>query len=568
MLATAFSSTLRGQQNHSMPNFDHLRQSVIRIQAVSSTFNWFTPFVAGSDGVGVGSGFVVQVEPYPLFATNEHVVNDAKHVSLQLLLYGEQQWEAEVVSVCSKFDLALIVLKKPELFKKALAARKIALEKMELSQTLAPMGADVVALGFPLGQDSLKISKGNIAGNEEVYDNICIQSTAPISPGNSGGPLMNADGSKVVGVNFAKATRGENINYVIPVWRVQQMVTKHLKEQPVKPKDGWKRIQVKVPKFEMTTIEANEALYSMSEGCSKGIYNAKLGQRSLFRHSKPAVKEHSFLVSVNGFELDRFGMGMNPKFAADRVSYKDMLFMVPELGSGVTFETCFEGKTTKHTMSMDMDPDYMKGLQLIHEPNAVGMAKEYEMFADISVMPMTVNIIRAVISRMGNPGPARWLHPDLVSKPRLVVNYVRSGSYAAHVLPIGAAVTKVNGHEVRTLDEFRKHFVPKGKVWTMETDMGKVIAVMFKKSLGMQIFKANRMNAPYLLTPGVVGAAKKLGFFKATKKPALVSAAAVVDHAAIAQMPVRAAGPLEVHKLQKDEHGYGDAEDALLTLSA
>lgn len=60
--------------------------------------------------------------------------------------------------------------------------------------------------------------------------NICIQSTAPISPGNSGGPLLDTAGREVVGVNFAKATKGENINYVIPVWRVKQMVAQHLKD--------------------------------------------------------------------------------------------------------------------------------------------------------------------------------------------------------------------------------------------------------------------------------------------------------------------------------------------------
>lgn len=40
------------------------------------------------------------------------------------------------------------------------------------------MGEDVVALGFPLGQTSLKISKGNVAGNEIVSGNLCIQPLA------------------------------------------------------------------------------------------------------------------------------------------------------------------------------------------------------------------------------------------------------------------------------------------------------------------------------------------------------------------------------------------------------
>lgn len=567
-----------------LPDFDHLRQSVVRIQAVSTSFDWFHPFVPGNDGVGVGTGWVVQVEPYPLFVTNEHVINDAKQVSLQLLLYGEQQWEADVVSVCTKFDLSLLVLRNPDEFKKEMAKHNIKLEALTLSEKLAPMGADVVALGFPLGQDALKISKGNIAGNEEVNDNICIQSTAPISPGNSGGPLMNADGTEVVGVNFAKATRGENINYVIPVWRVRQLVNQHLHDQPKIPKDGqWKRLQVNVPKAELTATEANEALYELSDGCKEGIYNAKIGQRSFFRHAEPVVQEGSFLVSVNGFQLDRFGMGLNPDYAADRVHFKDLFFMVPKLSSGVKFETCFKGKLIQHTVSMDWKPDYGRGLQWVAEPNLMGLNNDYEMFGDISVMQMTVNHVSQAVSKMGNPGPARWLHPDLVSQPRLVINYVRSGSYAADVLPLGAAVAKVNGHEVHTLQDFRDHFVPEDnkKVWTMETDMGKVVALMFDKSLAEQLKKADMANAPYLLTPSVVSAAKKLGLTKrageetlgspmhakATKKHAFLSSSAVITTAGL---PVRAAGPLVANKVQEDKPGRAtiSADGAVMTLSA
>jgi len=564
-------------------DFDHLRSSVIRIQAVSSHFNWFTPFTAGSDGVGVGTGWAVQVEPYPLFATNEHVVNDAKQVSLQLLLYGEQQWEADVVSVCSKFDLALIVLRKPDEFKKAMAAHKIKLEALKMAEKLSPMGADVVALGFPLGQDSLKISKGNIAGNEEVNGNTCIQSTAPISPGNSGGPLMNADATEVVGINFAKATRGENINYVIPVWRVRQMVNKHLYDQPKMPKDGkWKRLTVSVPKDELTATEANEALYELSEGCKTGIYNAKIGQRSFFLKANPPVQEGSFLTSVNGYELDRFGMGLNPHYAADRVHYKDLFFMVPSLSSGVKFQTCVKGKAIDHTVSMDWTPDYGRGLQWIHEPNMAGIAKDYEMFGDVSVMQMTVNHISLAVSKLGNPGPARWLHPDLRAKPRLVVNFVRSGSYAASVLPVGAAVAKVNGQKVRTLQEFRDAFVPKDskKVWTIETDMGKVLALMFTKSLSDQLKVANQ-GATYLLTPSVVNAAKKLGMTgkagedqlgrpmiaKAAKKHAFLASGSVVS---TANLQVKAAGPLDVQKLVEGKSGGTtiSADGHLMALSA
>jgi len=518
--ALGWALALRSRESAVSPDFDHLRRSVVRIQATSAQFDWFHPFSSGQDAVGLGSGFAVQTEPYPLFVTNEHVINDAKSVTLQLLLYGERQWEAEVVLVCSKFDLAVLVLKHPEEFKQAMASQDIELQPLKLSDSVTRMGEDVVALGFPLGQDSLKISKGNIAGNEEVDGNICIQSTAPISPGNSGGPLLNADGSEVVGVNFAKATQGENINYVIPVWRVQQMVKEHLQKQPRAPAHGesWERHRVQVPKPELTTIESNVALHTMY-GCELGIYIARVGERSLFMDASPPVAKGSFLVSVRGVKLDRFGMGINTKYAADRVEYPDLLFMAPDLSSDMEFETCSNGKTVRHTVSLAYRATFDRGIAYVDEPYQAGISKGYEVFGDISVMQMTVNHISAIVSEMGDPSPTRWLHPDLVAQPRLMITYVRSGSYAADVLSVGAAVKKLNGQEVRTLEEFRQHLAPeKGDIWTLETDTGKTCALKFQQSLQDQVQQAN-YGADYLLTPGILGAARKFGLMSQAAGP-------------------------------------------------
>lgn len=495
------------------PDFEHLRSSVVRIQAVSATFDWLTPFSRGGDGVGLGSGFVVQVKPYPLFVTNAHVINDASQVTLQLLLFGQQQWVADVVSVCTKYDVALLVLRDPDKFSKAMSDQNITLEALKLSSDVTFMGQDVVALGFPLGQDALKISKGNIAGNEEVNENICIQSTAPISPGSSGGPLLDSEGKNVVGINFAKASTGENINYVIPVWRVRQLMRKHLKDQPDMPTEGlWKRVRVLVPKAEVTTIEANEALYELSGGCRYGVYIARIGDRSLFHNARPPISDRSFLVSVNGHELDKFGKGHDPSYTADKVSFMDLFFMVDDLSTNVEFETCSDGKVSKHSVPLSWKSEYERGIHHVDEPNLMGMGRAYEMFGDISVMEMTTNHISAVLSTLGDPGPARWLHPDLVATPRLIVNYVRPGSYAADVMPVGSAVSRVNGHRVHTLEEFREHLVPQtGDVWTIETDMGKLAAVKFNKSLSEQVSQAISQSSPHLLTVGVVSAARQLG---------------------------------------------------------
>jgi len=142
-----------------------------------------------------------------------------------------------------------------------------------------------------------------------------------------------------------------------------------------------------------------------------------------------------------------------------------------------------------------------------------GRDKTYEMFGDLAVMEMTVNHVAEALRRSGSPQITRWLLDERVTEPRLMVIYVRPGSYATEVLPEGAAVETLNGKKVRTLDEWRAALVPEeDQVWNLETDMGVVVAMPFKETLTDQIKRS--VNQPYLLTNGAKEAALKVGLIK------------------------------------------------------
>jgi hypothetical protein len=292
------------------------------------------------------------------------------------------------------------------------------------------------------------------------------------------------------------------------------------------PENGqWQRLAVHVPRHELTTEEPNEALYKLFGDCRKGIFVAKIGSRSFLRRAEPAVQERVFLTAVNGRELDRFGYGINTDYAADRIAFSDLIFMVPDLDADVEFETCAHGRVTKHKASLQWLSEYDSGLRYVDEPTLDGVGQAYEFFGDICVVQMTMNHIGAVVASTGDPGPTRWTHPSLVSQPRLMVSYVQSGSYVSDVLVPGAALAKVNGHEVRTLDEFRQHFEPAlgggnaTGIWTLETDLGRLVAVTFNQTLHEQVSKAKAMQAAYLLTPSVVKAAKTSGLLSHGSDP-------------------------------------------------
>ena len=150
-----------------------------------------------------GTGFVVNEHGNVL--TNEHVVNQCKDIFFNI--HGVNY---SMVLMWKDDEMDLAILKSNNLITPSYA---IFSEQMR-------SGEDVVALGFPLGNvlgDDLKVTKGNISAMVGYKsDPDFFQFTAPIQPGNSGGPLLNEYGL-VVGVNTA-ALVGEglqNINFAI-----------------------------------------------------------------------------------------------------------------------------------------------------------------------------------------------------------------------------------------------------------------------------------------------------------------------------------------------------------------
>jgi S1-C subfamily serine protease len=78
---------------------------------------------------------------------------------------------------------------------------------------VAKVGDRVVAIGAPLGLEST-VSEGIVSALRNTNGTHIIQTTAPISPGSSGGPLLNEFG-RVIGLTTATIRNGENLNFVV-----------------------------------------------------------------------------------------------------------------------------------------------------------------------------------------------------------------------------------------------------------------------------------------------------------------------------------------------------------------
>ena len=141
---------------------------------------------------GQGSGFFVSADG--LLVTNHHVVADA--ATIRVLTHADVELKVtQVVAVDPTSDLAL------------LRVAGTGLPHLELADAVPAIGSRAYAIGSPQGLANT-LSEGLISGVRGPEGEVkLIQTTAAISPGSSGGPLLNADG-RVVGVTTLYLARG------------------------------------------------------------------------------------------------------------------------------------------------------------------------------------------------------------------------------------------------------------------------------------------------------------------------------------------------------------------------
>lgn len=150
--------------------------------------------------VSLGSGFFVGDG---LIATNVHVVRGASSGEARRVGLARTYEVSSLVAVDASADLA--VLKIP-----GFAAPPLRLGQ---SEDVA-VGDAVYAIGNPEGLEGT-FSQGIVSGIRTIGADKLLQITAPISPGSSGGPVINGRG-EVVGVAVATFSEGQNLNFAIP----------------------------------------------------------------------------------------------------------------------------------------------------------------------------------------------------------------------------------------------------------------------------------------------------------------------------------------------------------------
>jgi S1-C subfamily serine protease len=171
--------------------------------------------VQSGGGGGQGSGVVWDGDA-GLVVTNNHVVEGASSVQVQLA--SGEQVSARVRATDPATDLAVLEVDRTDL------------PSAEFANELPRVGELAIAIGNPLGFENT-VTAGIVSalhrnlGGESAFIDL-IQTDAPISPGNSGGALVDGEG-RVIGINSAgipPTSRANSLGFAIPATTVRSVV--------------------------------------------------------------------------------------------------------------------------------------------------------------------------------------------------------------------------------------------------------------------------------------------------------------------------------------------------------
>lgn len=302
--------------------------------------------------IGSGSGIIITQDGY--IVTNTHVLEGSQYTMLDesdvqkpdsfiVNTYNDKQFEAEIVGRDSKTDIAVIKIK---------ANNLPAAELGNSDETV--LGERVAAIGNPAGLTG-SITDGIVSGlNRKIkadstgFEMDCIQTNAAISPGNSGGALVNMYG-QVIGITSSKyvSSSYEGLGFAITINEAKPVIEELISQGYVSGR-----------------IKIGITFYSMNNEYSRSVFKEKYGRKLPEKLnglwvtaisedsdvSNTELKTDDFILSIDGVEVhdyDELSLILDGKKAGDslkakcariddelNITYFDIEFKVMEDTSG------------------------------------------------------------------------------------------------------------------------------------------------------------------------------------------------------------------------------------------
>ncbi len=409
------------------PIQDQVKDTVVQVFAQIAEVDIMQPFKSPAVYSATGSGFFINEQGELI--TNAHVVSQAASVWIQIPSMGKRIIDVDVIGVADR-DIALLRVKPHEL--EAIKATLGSVPYLKLADSdLVRRSDEVLALGYPLGQQSLKSTTGVISGREQHL----IQMSAPINPGSSGGPLLNSLG-QVIGINTAGITEAQNVGYIIPINDLKIVLT-----------DLYKTKILRKPFLGVLYNNGTETLTEyLGNPQPGGCYVVEVVKNSTLY--KAGVQRGDMIYELNNHRLDVYG-DMTVPWSEDKISIIDYVSRL-QLGDQIKLVLYRKGQRKEVTVAFSQ-----MELPAIRKVYPGYEELEYEIIAGMVVMPLTLNHIHLLAQAAS--GLTRFAEMKNQNEPVLLITHVfpTSQLYRTRTLTVGATLNEVNGMPVKTLDDLR-----------------------------------------------------------------------------------------------------------------
>ena len=177
---------------------------------------------AQTTSMASGSGIALSTDGF--IATNNHVVEGGIEFFVDVFTNGiKESYKAKVIKTDKENDLAIIKIVYP-------AFKNFSQLPYSLRMQGINVGEKVFAMGYPrpgVQGEEVKITDGIISSKTGYQnDNKTYQISAPIQPGNSGGPLFDNSGN-LIALTSSGIPSGENVGYAIKISYLNNLLDLH-----------------------------------------------------------------------------------------------------------------------------------------------------------------------------------------------------------------------------------------------------------------------------------------------------------------------------------------------------
>ena len=275
--------------------FMSLYSSIVKVYTTSLNPIYSEPWRSARTSAATGSGFMVRYKDKLFLLTNAHVVNQSSFVQVKLADADyPTKYEAKVITIGRDCDLAIMEVNDP----KFLAT----IQPLEFATTRQKTGDKAKTLGFPVGGEECCQTEGVISRSDwttyaySQYNLLSTSIDAKISPGNSGGPVLNVD-DRVVGVVHQGNPEGRTLGQMIPLDIVFHFLDDAIKNTRY----------AGFPDFEPTTQDMENPSLRNYFGMAKNQTGVLVIKVPEFSSAYGFLQADDVLLTVDGLPINNMG---------------------------------------------------------------------------------------------------------------------------------------------------------------------------------------------------------------------------------------------------------------------